>query len=211
MSWREIAIILIAGYAVLARAETQKEPESGVEMERARIDAARRAVEQRMAADEADCHRKFAVNDCLSAARSQRRGALADLRRQEVALNDGQRRMAAARRQQQLDEKSAAIAIPAGSDDNTRPDRVRTERSANKAQTGEKARRDDFVPNRLEAPDANTVELNRVNSSAQRAADAARRAEQARARVVEARERQSNAEKRSSEQGKTASPLPTPP
>lgn len=211
MKWPEIALILIATCAALTRAEGQNGVESNIEAERARIAAARQVADQRMALDEAACHRKFAVNDCLSVARSQRRETLADLRRQEVALNDGQRRQAAAMRQERMDNKAFAASTPRGSVDSARTDRAQPTRSGDKSRIEERAGKERPDSKRAVPLETETAEVSRASLSAQRAADAAKRAEQVRAKTLEAREHQARAERRSRDQGKSASPLPSPP
>jgi len=71
--------------------------------ERSRIAQERSAVHQRFedrskrSEDESRaCYQRFAVNDCLEQARSLRREQLGDLRRQEISLNDADRRRKAA-------------------------------------------------------------------------------------------------------------------
>ena len=75
--------------------------------ERARIAAERGKAEAAFRVQEKACYGKFAVNDCLSAAKAQRRQVLADLRRQEISLNDAQRKRKAAERLRELDQRSA--------------------------------------------------------------------------------------------------------
>lgn len=75
--------------------------------ERARISAERNQAESEFAAQEKACYAKFAVNDCIDAARAQRRNVLADLRRQEVALSDAERRRRATDRVREIEAKQA--------------------------------------------------------------------------------------------------------
>ena len=98
-----ICLALAAGVLpVLA----QTEP--AVAAERARIAAERSQADTRFAAQEKACYRKFAVNDCLQAARSQRREVLSDLRRQELSLNEAERKGRAAERVRSIDERNSA-------------------------------------------------------------------------------------------------------
>jgi hypothetical protein len=76
--------------------------------ERARIDAARKRVEQRYAAEHKECNALFRVTDCVNEAKARRRVELADLRRQEIALNDADRKARAAAKQKELEERDAA-------------------------------------------------------------------------------------------------------
>lgn len=74
---------------------------------RERISSARSVAEVEFAAQEKACYQRFAVNDCLHAARAKRRAALADLRREEIALDDADRQRRAAERLHTLEERAA--------------------------------------------------------------------------------------------------------
>ena len=78
------------------------------EVEHARINAERAEVQKRTAVAEAACYQNFVVTSCLAAARAERRKVLSDLKRQEVALNDAERRERAEREVQSLQERTAA-------------------------------------------------------------------------------------------------------
>lgn len=75
--------------------------------ERARIAAERSQLEQRSAAEDAACHDRFAVNSCRESVGKHRREALADLRRQELLLNDQERRARSADQLRKIEEKSS--------------------------------------------------------------------------------------------------------
>jgi colicin import membrane protein len=64
--------------------------------ERERIRQARTSAQAQFSAQEAQCYTRFAVNDCLADVRGHRRVLLADVRRQEISLNDAQRKRRAA-------------------------------------------------------------------------------------------------------------------
>jgi colicin import membrane protein len=80
------------------------------EAERSRIQAERALLEQRFAQVQAACYQKFAVEICLSDARGVRREALADLRRQDVALNAAQARLKGAEQLSRVDTKTSSQA-----------------------------------------------------------------------------------------------------
>lgn len=101
---KNIVVLLAMSGAALACAAQDEE---GAAAASARIKADRAQVESIFRADEKACYGKFAVNDCLNEARARRRQALADLRRQEVSLNDAERRRRAAERLRDLDERAA--------------------------------------------------------------------------------------------------------
>ena len=74
---------------------------------RALIEAGRSQAEARYAAEEKACFAKFAVYDCQKEARVRRREVLADLRRQEVSLNDAERRHKGVQRLREIEERSS--------------------------------------------------------------------------------------------------------
>ena len=65
--------------------------------ERARINEARSVLQTETQARERACYQQFSVNACLSEARAKRRAALAELQRQEIVLNDQERKERAAK------------------------------------------------------------------------------------------------------------------
>lgn len=86
--------------SLLAERETQQR--AWIQQERARYQA-------QSAAQEIACYQRFAVNDCLNDSRRKLREALADLRRQEIVLNDAQRKRRAAQKLLRSDEKSPRL------------------------------------------------------------------------------------------------------
>ncbi|NMM07036.1 hypothetical protein [Polaromonas sp.] len=107
-----IAFFLIT-LSVLAGAQTAAplpapalEP-GNTETERARISAERARLEAGFLTEDVACYKKFAVNNCLGKVNSRRREALADLRRQEISLNDEERRLKGAEQLRRTEEKSS--------------------------------------------------------------------------------------------------------
>lgn len=82
----------------------------GEQAERSRIEHSRRQADALFATREAECYGRFAVTDCLLAARAQRRETLAELRRQENVLNGAQRRRKAADELLRVEKKADANA-----------------------------------------------------------------------------------------------------
>ena len=80
--------------------------------ERARIKAEQTQVQLRFAREEAVCYQRFAVNDCLQEAKARQRGALNELRRQEVALTDAERKRKGEEQIRRLNEKAASRPAP---------------------------------------------------------------------------------------------------
>ena len=83
------------------------DPAQDVAAERARIAAERSRVEAAFQVEQKACYQKFAVTGCIEEAQGRRRDALADLRRQEIALNDAERKARSADRMRELQQKQA--------------------------------------------------------------------------------------------------------
>jgi len=79
-----------------------------IEGERSRIQAERTREESLNVKEEAACYAKFAVTNCLGQVRVRRREALDKLRRQEVALNDAERKQKALEQIERIKENSSA-------------------------------------------------------------------------------------------------------
>lgn len=95
----------LASTAVLAQVA-----DGGLEVaaEHGRINAERQRIEKRFADEETACFQKFAVNDCRDASRARRRADMADLRRQEISLNDAERKRKGAEQLQRMEQAAAA-------------------------------------------------------------------------------------------------------
>jgi colicin import membrane protein len=78
-----------------------------IDAERARIGAERTRLEAGFLAEDAACYDRFAVNSCLGKVSDRRREAMADLRRQELSLNDEERRIRGAEQIRKTEEKSS--------------------------------------------------------------------------------------------------------
>ena len=75
--------------------------------QRLRIASERAVLESAFSAQESACYQKFMVNDCLDMARLRRANGLADLRRQEILLDDAQRKSKGAAQVQKTEDKAA--------------------------------------------------------------------------------------------------------
>jgi len=98
-----VALLLAIG----ATAQDAPSPtiQQAEQRERERIRQFRLGEEARFAAQQAQCYQRFAVNDCLLTIRRERRDLLADLRRQELLINDAQRKRRAAEQLLRADDK----------------------------------------------------------------------------------------------------------
>jgi hypothetical protein len=80
--------------------------------ERSRIESERAKEQLRFQKAEEYCYQRFAVNDCLREVAVERRKTLDELRRQEIILNNIDRKLRAGEQLRQLDEKKAAASQP---------------------------------------------------------------------------------------------------
>lgn len=76
--------------------------------ERARISNQRTAVEAVFTRDAAACYKKFVVNRCLDGVNDRRSAATADLRRQEILLDDQERKFKGAQQIKKTEEKTSS-------------------------------------------------------------------------------------------------------
>jgi len=73
--------------------------------QRAWISDRRASYDVQFKGQEALCYQRFAVNDCLNDSRQAQREVMADLRRQEILINDVQRKRRGAQQLLRSDEK----------------------------------------------------------------------------------------------------------
>ena len=79
-----------------------------IEVELRRIQAERLQEAERHTRQEAACYARFAVSDCLSANRAQRREVLDQLQKQESAIHAQERKEKAYEQLQRVRDKAAA-------------------------------------------------------------------------------------------------------
>ncbi|MBI5277885.1 MAG: hypothetical protein HY854_15655 [Burkholderiales bacterium] len=170
--------------------------------ERSRIAAERRQVDARFEEEEKACRARFAVNDCTAEARARQRQALGELRRQEVTLNEMERKRKAAQKVRELDERQA----PPRQQDAQVQQRERESRAADKSA---KRQQEEAVRSAKPAkPPASQVQAKAPAVSPAQAAANRRNHEQ---RMKEAEEHRAKAAKRAAERKKKpAAPLPPP-
>ena len=193
----------------------QAQEDQGEAAQRARIAVERGQAEAAFRTQEKACYGKFAVNDCLNAAKAQRRQALADLRRQEISLNEAQRKRKAVEHLRSIEERSSpdkqqkqaqqrATALDDQRDREAAAARKAADRVSSETQAPAKAaaRQEQVARRQAEASAA----------QAQRAEDAARNVKRRQQRLAEAQDRRASMDKRLAERNKPkAQPLPPPP
>jgi len=200
MNGRDLIVL-----AALASAAAPSLATTDAAAERERIARERAEVQAALTKQEAACQERFVVTPCVEAARKAEREALARLRRQEVLLDEQQRKQRAAERAQAIrnsisadearrrDESATATA--------SAPVRVERAELVETPSRVERARRELPVAERpTDAAARRTAEQEHIERY-----EADRRAAQAHREAVEQR----NAKRAAS--GKAAAPLPVPP
>jgi hypothetical protein len=113
--------------------------------ERDRISKGKSDADAKLAQKEQECQERFAVTDCLIAARKEHRSVVEPLRKETLALDDKERKQRAAERNERVRAKtesaSAAAAASAGSsaDRPTVRPKIRSADSASASQFGASA------------------------------------------------------------------------
>jgi hypothetical protein len=87
--------------------DIKAEHEQKVKSERDRINAERAKINKQYDIDRAACYKKFAVSGCIEDLQVKRREVLDDLKRQEILINDEERRRKAAERLNSIEEKQS--------------------------------------------------------------------------------------------------------
>lgn len=184
--------VFLAASLLAGLAQAQHDAAS-VAAERARIARERELVEAEFKSEEKACYAKFAVNDCLAAAKAKRRQAAGNLRRQEIALNDAERKRKAMQRAAALEERAGAQRAPQAAPARQPASRPqRTLRANERGAAAIAAQQQDEAKRRAE----------KQAEGRARAEEAAQRRREHEQRVAEARERQEKLRKRLAERRK---------
>lgn len=109
---------LVSSGLVMAQADNLSV--SAEASERARLAQERGKIESQYTAQETDCYKKFAVSSCIKQSKSERNAALADIKRQELALNDLERQKKKAEIDLKMSKPAASNQSAAGVDDRYR-------------------------------------------------------------------------------------------
>src|SRR6185369_4051220 len=203
--------------------------DDGATAQRARITAERRDAEAAFRAQEKACYGKFDVNDCLNAARAHRRQVLADLRRQEMSVNDAQRKRKAAEHlgaieeraspeKRQQDAQRRATALEKQRERESAAAQKASERSSKAQEAAERAAKKDGArgdaPRGPNAADPARAESKRGEAAAagtRRAEEAAQNVKRREQKQLDAEDRKAGVDQRLAERKKPkAQPLPTP-
>lgn len=201
------------GSGTCAQTVADSPPADGFGAERRRIEVTRSGLQAGFQAEDALCHQKFAVNSCLAEVDGRRRQAMADLRRQDIALNERERKLKGAQQLRKIEEKAIAPAAPGdaaaqGASDIDRPKQGRQiDKQTKRAETQSK-----------EAANAAVAESKAARNRQKAAQRKARSSQEAQA-TEEFNQRQREAEARRADNQRArlervkpaAKPLPIPP
>lgn len=75
--------------------------------ERLRISHERAALDAGFSSEDTACYKRFLVNNCLDEVKVRRRYVMADLRRQEISINDQERKARGAEQVQKTEDKAS--------------------------------------------------------------------------------------------------------
>lgn len=184
-----------------------------VESERARIEKTRQQLQALFAVEDEACHQKFAVNSCLNEINTKRREAIADLRRQEISLNDDERRKRGAEQVRRVEEKLSVANRQVSSD---RRDQIFSEYTdrTNREQESKRKKEERALASQLStvpSPTETRIRKKQVLPDALSTFSAVK-ANQYHERQSQARERREKHEAVTSKRPpSTAKPLPLPP
>ncbi|MBH2018286.1 MAG: hypothetical protein I8H91_01725 [Burkholderiales bacterium] len=193
---------------------------SGVNGEIGNIDARRTAIsaersrlEAGFLTEDAACYKKFAVNSCLDKVNSRRREAMADLRQQEILLNDEERKIKGAQQIRKTEEKSSPEKLQAEA--NRRTKAVEDYQGRLEVEKDKKQKRSAAVSNETAAREASAARLlahqKKMQARTGQQAEGVEEAKKFNARQKEARERRAKHDADQLQRVKpSAKPLPSP-
>ncbi|MDB5929492.1 MAG: hypothetical protein JWR60_1199 [Polaromonas sp.] len=108
-------LALLGAASGTANAQAGDQPRS-IDAQRMEVNLERERLEADFLNEEAICYRKFAVNSCLKNVNTKRREAMAELRRQEILLNDEDRKIKGAEQLRKTQEKSSPAKLQEAAD-----------------------------------------------------------------------------------------------
>jgi hypothetical protein len=182
--------------------------------ERLRISTERAALEAGLNRENAACYQKFMVNNCLDEVKTLRRTLMADLRRQEILIDDQERKLKGAEQIQKIEDKASPEKQQAEADKRAEALRdfdARMERERQK--NADRVQRESNEASNLEtaAAKAKGNQNKQAGSTAKQAA-AADEVKKYNERLEKAKERQARiAKDKASQSHPSSSPLPAPP
>jgi hypothetical protein len=107
-----VVCLLALGMPLAAQTDAERVMELREAQQQEWIALSRASYQLQFRAREKACYQRFAVNDCLLESRGTEREVMADLRRQEILVNDTQRKRRAARQLLRADQRLGGTAEP---------------------------------------------------------------------------------------------------
>ena len=198
--------------AAMAQSPAQEKDNNA--LERSKIAAERARLEAGFQAEEAACKSRFAVNACLQEIRPRRNAAMADLRRQDLLINEAERKARGADQIQKTVDKSSLERQQQRAEQEKKAQQEterRSERNDQRGQSQAKSAADASA--NVEAAET------RQKNSQSKAGEAKTRHEQAASNVLDAKVRSEKAAQNQAERDKrlkdksnsNRKPLPAPP
>ena len=201
-----LASLLLSSATVLAQTSN--------DAERLRISSERAAFEAGFNLEDTACYQKFLVNNCLDEVKIRRRDAMADLRRQEISINDQERKAKGAEQVQKTEDKASPEKQQQEADR-----RAEAMRDFEARMAREKQKNTDRL--KLESNEKSNLETAVARAKGAQNKEAGRTVKQAAAaeelkkyneRLEKAKERQARiAKDKASQANPSANPLPAPP
>jgi colicin import membrane protein len=198
--------------AAMAQSPAQEKDSNA--LERSKIAAERARLEAGFQAEEAACKSRFAVNACLQEIRPRRNAAMADLRRQDLLINEAERKARGADQIQKTEDKSSLERQQQRAEQEKKAQQEterRSERNDQRGQSQAKSAADASA--NVEAAET------RQKNSQSKAGEAKTRHEQAASNVLDAKVRSEKAAQNQAERDQrlkhksnsNRQPLPAPP
>ena len=198
--------------AAMAQSPAQEKDNNA--LERSKIAAERARLEAGFQSEEAACKSRFAVNACLQEIRPRRNAAMADLRRQDLLINEAERKARGADQIQKTEDKSSLERQQQRAEQEKKAQQEterRSERNDQRGQSQAKSAADASA--NVEAAET------RQKNSQSKAGEAKTRHEQAASNVLDAKVRSEKAAQNQAERDKrlkdksnsNRQPLPAPP
>ena len=201
-----LASLLLSSVTVLAQTSN--------DAERLRINNERAAFEAGFNREDTACYQKFLVNNCLDEVKIRRRDAMADFRRQEISINDQERKAKGAEQVQKTEDKASPEKQQQEADR-----RAEAMRDFEARMAREKQKNTDRL--KLESNEKSNLETAVARAKGAQNKEAGRTVKQAAAaeelkkyneRLEKAKERQARiAKDKASQANPSANPLPAPP
>ena len=198
--------------AAMAQSPAQEKDSNA--LERSKIAAERARLEAGFQAEEAACKSRFAVNACLQEIRPRRNAAMADLRRQDLLINEAERKARGADQIQKTEDKSSLERQQQRAEQEKKAQQEAERRSERHDQRGQsQAKSAADASANVEAAET------RQKNSQSKAGEAKTRHEQAASNVLDAKVRSEKAAQNQAERDKrlkdksnsNRQPLPAPP